>query len=350
MSLTVRTLFLLISCLLATSVTGCVAVDSVDDRVDAVNRDINDARNHAILLNIARASYGHPLNFVSITSIGGSGSVGAGLGLPSFALGTSLSEAQRQYAFSGNSLNGSITTNFNINPIESKEFYTGLLTPLDMRTALFFLAQGFPRELVFYLFVDGLTIHTSKGTIVVPNDPANPEYPRFVDYMHRSVDYGLTLESYGGGKDVRLCFDATLASKPLGKLSPLCRSEKDENGIRNFVEGASGHVDIDLKLRSTYEIFQYLGHLSNADAEHNVHLISPELRRGGGAPPLLFPIRTSANGGRCLTSVLYSGRYFCVPSDKNQTSGRVIDLLTILVALNSSVRDLPAIPAIQVTQ
>ncbi|WP_429925445.1 hypothetical protein ACQY1H_22530 (plasmid) [Agrobacterium vitis] len=330
--------------------SGCAAVDTVDSRLDAVNRTINDARNQSILLNIARASYGHPLNFVSISNIGGGGSVGGGMGLPNFTFGPGLTEAQRQYTFGGNSINGSVNGSFSINPLESKEFYTGLLAPLDLKTAQFFIAQGFPKELVFYLFVDGLTLRTPSGIVYVANDPDSPAFPRFVDYMHRAVDYGLTLENSGKTNAIRLCFDPALARKPLGKLQPVCRSNSAETGIRNFVEGAIGRVDVELKVRSTYQIFQYIGQLSARDGS-KVTLVSPELNRrsGTGSSPL-FPVSHSIASGPCLASVTYSGDYFCVPATRNETGGRVIDLMTILVALTSSVRDLPPIQNIRVTQ
>lgn len=332
------------------SLSGCTVVDNVDGRVESVNRNINEARNQSILLNIARASLGHPLNFVSIGSVGGSTSLGGGLGLPSLTFGPQKTVAQRQYTFGGNSLSSSASANFNINPLESKEFYNGLLAPLDMRTAHFFIAQGFPREIVFYLFIDSLTIRNSSGTIHLANDLDSPTFDRFTDYMRRTVDYGVSLEPFGGDGKVRLCFDAGRALKPLGQLEPVCGSRKAGNGIRNFVEGAHGAVDVELKIRSTYQIFQYLGRLSADGDGAGVTLVSPDLVRQVAVPrPSLFPVGHDRKAS-CLTSLTYAGRYFCVPMDRGATSGRVMELLTILVALSSSVRDLPAIQTIQVTQ
>ncbi|MGE0801754.1 MAG: hypothetical protein AB7G13_09785 [Lautropia sp.] len=329
---------------------ACATVDNADSRMEAINRNITDARNKAILLNIARASYGHPLNFVAITSIGGNRSLGGGFGLPSLILGPTLGSDPRHYVFGGNAVSGSASNNFNINPLESKEFYTGLLAPLDLETAQFFISQGFPREIVFYLFVDWLVIRGSGGTAHVANDPDSPAFSRFVDYMHRAVDYGLSLERFGPSNAARLCFDEARALKPLGSLGPVCGDGQPSKGIRNFVEGAYGAVTVELKIRSTYQIFQYLGRLSRRDASGKVALVSPELQRAGEARPGLFPLLREDAGEFCLTSVQYSREHLCVPFDGNEIGGRVLDLLSILVALSSSVRDLPTMQTIRITQ
>lgn len=321
------------------------AVDDFDGRIATVNNNIEGARNQAILLNIARARYGHPLNFISLVNIVGSGTMSGEAGLPDIVFGPLLdTAAPKTYKIGPTKLTRSVGASFTVNTVESKEFYAGLLTPLNMGTAQFFIAQGFSREMVYFLFVDALTIRSGSSVVRVENDPSEPSFARFVDYIHRSVDYGLSFETAGGA--IRLCFDPALASKPLGKLGPVCGSGERSGGIRNFIEGQYGAVDVELKVRSTYKIFQYLGKISESRYQVQLRM------RSAGHDTLtdLFPLVEAQSTTKCLVRAYYADRTFCIPFYNNENGSRVFELLTILVALNSSVKDLPAIQTIRVTQ
>jgi len=66
---------------------ACAVVDKVDPRYDNVNRATANARNESILLNIVRASYDAPLNFLAFSKVTGQMQASAGAGLPQFLLG-----------------------------------------------------------------------------------------------------------------------------------------------------------------------------------------------------------------------------------------------------------------------
>src|SRR5215813_11324418 len=75
---------------LAGLLAGCAIVDPVDSRYDTISRSLAKARNESILLNLARASHDHPLNFVTIANVSPSMSNTTSFSLPTFLVGRSL--------------------------------------------------------------------------------------------------------------------------------------------------------------------------------------------------------------------------------------------------------------------
>ena len=47
-----------------------------------------------------------------------------------------------------------VSTNFNVATQETSAFYGGFLKPIDMTILAYFIRQGYPRELLFWLFTD----------------------------------------------------------------------------------------------------------------------------------------------------------------------------------------------------
>jgi hypothetical protein len=252
--------------------SGCTAIDgSIALRAGVINKTVENARNEAILLNIARASYSQPLNFVTINRIGGAGMVDLRAGLPQVTIGSNQTAQQRQVIFGGtpnsntNILETQATGNFDVAVLDSKDFYKGLLTPVSTSEVNLLISQGFPRELLFYVLVESIRVsHTStRTTFEFRNDPtdgrwsglegsshcdlllarAHPDGPSGFDPLFRSVAwskeherdcnfqkfryfvrlairYGLTTETIRlrpqGAKSpitiTRLCFDPAIAA------------------------------------------------------------------------------------------------------------------------------------------
>ena len=188
-----RALSVLAGALFATTLTACAVVDTVDPRYDTVNRASAKARNESILLNIVRASKSVPLNFIAFSKVGGQWSVGAGVGAPNFLLGplgvtsVALSAAGaitgstrsiptstgRDAVISDRTFNAStsVMNNFDITLLETKDFYNGLLAPVDLPTVNFFVRQGYSRELLFWLFAGTVRETIGGRTYEYRNDP-----------------------------------------------------------------------------------------------------------------------------------------------------------------------------------
>jgi hypothetical protein len=210
---------LLCSVLLMALLSACAVIDIVDPRYDSVNRSTAKARNESILLNIIRASHSTPLNFVTFTRVSGSMNVSATAGLPAFNLGpffplfpgasnviTALAPPtpQRAFGLSNQTLGGSTNTgnNYDIGLLETKDFYTGLLRPVDLPIVNFFIRQGYSRELLFWLFADSVRETAQGRTIEFVNDPdpalacvvTNGLRRCFSDMVDIALASGLTIE------------------------------------------------------------------------------------------------------------------------------------------------------------
>jgi hypothetical protein len=167
---------------------GCAFVDVVDPRYDSINRSTAKARNESILLNIVRASHSAPLNFIAFSKVSGQTIVTANAGLPQFNIGSFFPvfgfgnstnllappTPQRAFTVSKDTLGGTTNANnaFDISVLETKDFYNGLLRPVDLPELLYFIRQGYSRELLFWLFTESVRV-TSPGqpTVEFLNDP-----------------------------------------------------------------------------------------------------------------------------------------------------------------------------------
>jgi hypothetical protein len=153
---------------LAGSLAACAIVDPVDSRYDTISRSLAKARNESILLNLARASHDHPLNFVTIANVSPSMSNTTSFGLPTFLAGRSLPATGadptfapgRFFLFNNTTASNatSISTNFSVSTQETSVFYTGFLKPLDLLTVDYFIRQGYSRELLFWLFTQSVEV------------------------------------------------------------------------------------------------------------------------------------------------------------------------------------------------
>ncbi len=340
--------------LLGIAVAACGIVDRFEDRLEHMNRSVDVSRNQLILLNVARAQYNHPLTFVAVTSVSGAQGASGNFGLPTFTIGPGQTDAQHQFVFGNNSVSGSLGGNVGVTPLESREFYMGLLEPIGLNAAQFFVAQGYPRQILFFLFMESLRFRGARGEKILWNDPTDPNFPEFVEYLHHWVDLGVSIEQIPGQPDkrkLRLCFDRALARVPLAGFGPICGVSKAHAvGLTGLSYPGLGPVSVTLQTRSTYGVFRYLGRLIDPELGSRVTLRGD--RAGGivfGEDKRLFPVETSAFPTSCLTSVVYQGRWFCIPASGAEQGPLVMQFLAQLLALNVSVKDLPLVPTVRVT-
>ena len=200
--------------LLAPGLFGCAIIDNYSGRAVDFNREAEQAQEEVLLLNIVRASLRRPMQFTSLSSVTGSGSVsgsvtGGGANVkqtpyiaqfPSVApqiATTALSRILTGTASGNASLGGTAT--FTVPILDTQEFYQGILTPIPLQAFDYYLQQGFPPELLFDLFVLKIEVtrlddgSCRKFTFQnsVRDDLQFGQFQTFIDYL---IGSGLTAE------------------------------------------------------------------------------------------------------------------------------------------------------------
>jgi len=356
--------------LLACLLSACAVVDPVDSRYDTVARSLSKARNEAIFLNLVRASHDYPLSFTTIANVTPTMTNTTSLGLPSFLEGPGFagilkgatastttfptSSPFRDVIFGNTTASNAtaIGTNFNISTQETGAFYDGFLKPIDLQTLAYFIRQGYPRELLFWLFTDSFELSSPKGILgyrynppdSLGCDPNDPKHRCFIDWVHIATFGGLTVEEKtqeksggrsgggggGGGSSggpskptiytyARFCFNriqaeqaAALAPKSLVAQStknldvPLKSLYDDEHRCGGAWDPEKtsdtaqpdilpldfGPIKFRIIPRSAYGVFEFLGQLMKLEREHYVpeaNLIPPG-RADIGEPPVLATV------------------------------------------------------------
>lgn len=351
-------------------VSGCAASDHFQDRVSRFDRAAEQSRDEMILTNIIRSSRSEPMSFVSVSGIHGSTTITGAVGLPAITVGPLQTAAEHQFVFGGGSGSGSPnaassvgSTTIDVSVQETKDFYRGLLTPVSPTTVAFFTAQGIPREILFYLFTDRL-IETKGGKRrELRNDPRSPTFDEFKRYVELAMEYGLSSEVIPAvpgknGKNAqeehsRLCFDPLYKSPNVTFVgnNPICGStahfDKGHN-VSTFVSRTGEPVSVEIRPRSTFEIFNYLGTLIRAGDDGLVQLTNQDDAGFTTKEDNILFLVTQGGGQPCFVYVSYAGGSYCVPDGNAPNTTRILGLLAQLLALNTTINDLPATPSVRI--
>jgi len=412
-------------------VSACAIVDPVDSRYDTVGRSLAKARNESIFLNLVRASHDYPLSFTAIANVTPTMTNISSLALPSFLIGpgavnpvgassvvsTFPSTSPFRDTIFGSSTasdSTSVSTNFNVATQETGAFYNGFLKPIDLQTLNYFIRQGYPRELLFWLFTDSFQV--SQGRIPLgfhyspPDSYGCPRLDRkarcFREFVLIAVIAGLTVEekavqkpvseartgeASGAGKTqtitvARFCFSpllqrqaeyqlpdnvvAEIARKyldfPLSSARPQCGSQWDIEKQINAPQPDTFAFDVgpahfQIVSRSAYGVFEFLGNLMKVERES----IPPSERANYPkdraekiiGPPVLESVREDA---KLMNVVLNAGQQCFVHTwffdgdycvpEQATTTKRIFSLLAQLIAIQTSATDLSITPVVRVIQ
>lgn len=161
---------------LCIGLTGCGGLTSLIMKSDTIAFDdvIEDTTNKQLLLNILRARDKAPLHFADIPvireSMQQSGTL-SGLRVGGPRLGTTLRHTLNLM------LGVQFTPSFELTHLHSKEFNTGIATPIDAKFVKYWLDRGLDRRIVLLLFFSAAEIvetRSEKGpinTIRIMNSP-----------------------------------------------------------------------------------------------------------------------------------------------------------------------------------
>jgi hypothetical protein len=381
----------------------CAMVDTVDGRYNQINRSSDKARNESILLNIVRASRHVPLNFVAISRVSGSTSATMGGGLPNFIVGpyaiatpvdklTSNPALTRDAIINNTTLNASTnaSNSFDLSLLESKDFYAGLLSPVDLPTLNFFIHQGYSHELLYWLFAEAVRETVGGRTTEYRNVPtemcsSNAAMPRcFGKLVDIAVANGLTVESKSteriddGNKIIeiyaRFCFDSIVADRVSddylhgeipgslrgsGSYEPRCGSSwtlpsknaAKAGGVNDTLtfqinDPQFGPIRYEIITRSTFGIYQFLGTVLDEEATERIRLHRNVYVRD---TRLLAVEQGGMYSGPCFVELKYEGGYYCVPTTGGENTKQTFSILAQLLALKTQNGDLAITPAVRIT-
>jgi hypothetical protein len=402
---------------------ACALVDPVDSRYDTVTRSLAKARNEAIFLNLIRASHDYPLSFAAIGSVSPQITNTTSLALPNFMFGphiptyppgtTSVTiplfSPGRDVIF-GNTTAGNTTavqTLFQVTTLETGAFYQGFLRPIDLQTLNYFIRQGYPRELLFWLFTDSFEMTLPTGHYGYHYSPPDdygcsrldPKHRCFVDWVHNAAFTGLTVEEKSPNSTeakskttyARFCFNEVLGQQAAAMVSreqlaaskndldiqtsliyssdyvcgsdswnPMAKSDQAQPDILPLTLGPSGTINIKIVPRSAYGVFEFLGTLIKLRQEHilpSQYAYIPLSRRYAVNPPTLETVpkdRTLIDvvrnmGGECFVHTWFEDGDYCVPEEA-ETTKRLFSLLAQLIAIQTTAADLSIQPIFHVTQ
>ncbi len=182
-------------------------VDQFSSRAVEYNLQAEQATQQALLLNVVRASLRRPMQFTSVQAITGtasaSGSINAGttyqnqIPVVSQVANTVIGRILSGTGNATASLSGGPT--FTVPVLDTQEFYQGILTPLSTQEIDYYTQQGFPRELLYDLFIQQVELVATDSptcerfTFInsVQNELQFKQFQAFADYLLAS---GLTTE------------------------------------------------------------------------------------------------------------------------------------------------------------
>jgi len=158
---------------------GCAIVDdALSPRTYSINEGADSLLNNTILLNILRASGSEPLNFVAIAKYTAAGQLGLNAQAGQFTYAVQAIHPGSQYG--PNNISGQVSNSFDLNVLETKDFYTGLLHSMDASQTGAWFSQGLTRELVFYVLMASIRTTAVDGSVYeYRNDPADDDWHQY---------------------------------------------------------------------------------------------------------------------------------------------------------------------------
>lgn len=177
----VKTRLLAIVALLA--LASCVGHYTTDRAAVAYNRAFANGRNEVLLLNILRASADEPLQFSTISSVGGQVLNGTEVSIPftNILLG---GEDSITPTLKITGRNPTVT----VTPLATREFVRGMTRSISIDTIVNLIDQGWDRPTVLALAVGGV-VCADKPRNVVMNDGSNRDLnSRFISALQSATN------------------------------------------------------------------------------------------------------------------------------------------------------------------
>jgi hypothetical protein len=365
---------------LGISLSGCVSSTMITSRTVGYNKVVEDSNNQVLLLNVVRARLRHPMYFTGLTLLRGSQSAQVGTG-SSLLFG---GEAPRIFTLNPNA-NLNINPSYDVAVLDTKEFMSGITTPVDMKTLKYYWDQGWSRQMLLYLFVRKIE-QGNRCFLNVPWNAADegcePGVPKLNEYLDRKLDIvedpaprrtpvgppiQLDAGQAPGVGDIVNAYvnKLTLAkekdkanvyqlySEAKGFIFQYCPEQREcDEKNRQHVAIASDSDNPDEKkpkifIRSPEAVLFFLGEIAREELEGRS---PPQALDSEGQKLPLFVVRHSSTQplGAAL-SVEYEGEWYYIPSGpEGGRSMHVLSLVNQILSLHKSRPELPSTSAVTV--
>lgn len=345
------------------------------------NKAYGDSLNEQLLLNAVRASRDYPLNFTRLTSVThtmtASADTGGLLGLEHGILG--LTMGPKNLGLSSG-LSGSVTPSFQVTPLDSKEFYQGIMTPLDPALFETFWDSGVPPGLLIHLLVDRIDVYGANGACYFRNDPLHRQtHDLFARLVGRFIAAEQDGRPFGRGGavatgagqnaagEMMVASHGTASSDEAGgdgqrfrginvrmgsaSRSIFVRSKLDRLPAQRpctevtdyqFTDRGSGPPSV--RLRSVEGVFQYLGRVIAAQRDADPPFTPTAPSRAGGPKPILKVVDERR---RSAVATLFERERYAIPQGPGAGySMRTLSTLSQLFHLSLASDTLPRANAV----
>lgn len=384
-----------------------------NDMTAAYTGSMEVHQRNTILINIMRAAYDMPMTFTDIPTVLGQGLAQGQAGLTANIMSldpTTLPGFFSAAPQSNASLQAGLTVSrqfsFSLSSLDNQQFTKGFLTPITLDNVHFFAQSSqLSKDLLFSLLINSIEItEPGKAPQLYLNNPSSPDFPKYLKLINTLLDYGLTTEAIIKPIDLGPVLTSDQAvrymTSPVGNLPPgvilrklntpqgerfqasivkpatsFCMNNRDKHGEiaarfgptilchdidsagnivgnnQNFVfkKGAPPHQRISINLRSTRDIFRYLGKVASAQTLANppvMTYVRTLMGEGKFDYIPLIKVNKGSGTGPVISSVKYFGNEYSVPLDQNGYSSVVFDLMSLLVTLSKIPGSIPASPGI----
>ena len=384
-----------------------------NDMTAAYTGSMEVHQRNTILINIMRAAYDMPMTFTDIPTVLGQGLAQGQAGLTANIMSlepTSVPGFFSAAPQSNASLQAGLTVSrqfsFSLSSLDNQQFTKGFLTPVTLDNVHFFAQSSqLSKDLLFSLLINSIEINeVGKAPQLHFNNPSSPEFPKYLELINTLLDYGLTTEAIIKPIDLGPVLTSEQAvrymTSPVGNLPPgvilrklntqqgerfqasivkpttsfcmgnrskhneivarfgptiLCHDTDSTGNILGtphsavFKKGAAPIQRISINLRSTRDIFRYLGKVASAQTLNNPP-VQTYVRTYMGNEKFdyvpLLKVNKGSGTGPVISSVKYFGNEYSVPLEQNGYSSVVFDLMSLLVTLSKIPGSIPASPGI----
>lgn len=346
--------------------------------INDYNLALEKAQNEMLLLNIVRASKRHPMYFTGFNLMRGSMTYNMSSGsitIPFGKIGTGLNGAYSVAPV----VSFSNSPSFDVGVLDTKEFTRGIMTPVSIETVDYYWQEGWPKEMLLFLFVD--KVETDGGKKILTNYPGQTdEFREFETWVKNTSSCTISAKekpAFGppikiDEIDVSKILDVQKAGYLLEKidaggegntyqLKPQkkdyyfeCKDTNKTYSIFKLQSADTSSSADKVYLRSPEAIIYYLGEVLRAkidkgyDTKINVCRNQPKvpLFDGGKSQNIMID---------SLLSVEYEGSKYFIRSDDSANDGckvarsmHTLALISQLISLQKSGENLPTTGVVNV--